>query len=251
MGRRVALVTGVSRRRGIGAAVARALAADGVGVFLTYYRPYDAAMPWGGDADGPAALLAELREGGARAGGMERDLTDPEASEDLFAAAEAEVGPINILVNNAAYSTPGGIDSLDAAQLDRHYAVNVRAAALLCATFVQRLRGQWGRIINLTSGQGLQPMPDELAYAASKGALDALTVSLAAALVARGVTVNAVDPGPTDTGWMNDSLREALAAQSLQGRVGLPEDVANLIRFLVSDAAGRITGQIIRARGGL
>ena len=247
----VALVTGASRRRGIGAAIARELAQAGAAIFITYYRPYDATMPWGSAAEDPAVLLAELHTSGVRAAGLEVDLARPESAARLFDEVEATLGPLSILVNNATYSTQGGIEELSAEQLDRHYAVNVRGMALLCREFAHRFHVPSGRIVNLTSGQGLGPMADELAYAATKGAVEAFTVSLSAALAPRGITVNAVDPGATDTGWMTPELQAELSARAPLGRVGEPEDAARLIRFLVSPAGRWITGQILHSRGGL
>ena len=122
--------------------------------------------------------------------------------------------------------------------------------ALLCAEFVRRYPGgAGGRIINLTSGQGVTPMPEELAYSTTKGAVEAFTSSLAAGVAAMGITVNAVDPGGTDTGWMSDRLKADLESRMAMGRVGMPEDAARLIAFLASDAGGWITGQVIRSRG--
>ncbi len=247
---RTAVITGVSRQIGIGAAVARALAEVGCNVFTTYYRPYDAAMPWGSQADEAEALIAELRQWGVRADGLELDLSDPVAPTVLFAAVEAAIGPADILVNNATYSVNDGVMGLTAVHIDHHYAVNVRGMMLLCAEFVRRFQGEWGRIINLSSGQGAGPMPDELAYVATKGAVEAFTVSLAAGIAGRNITVNAIDPGATDTGWMSPDLYAYLLARSPMGRVGQPEDAARLIRFLASPEAGWITGQIIRSRGG-
>ncbi len=156
------------------------------------------------------------------------------------------------LVNNAAYSAETPIEELTAEMLDRHYEVNLRATALLSAEFVRCFTsGSGGRIINLTSGQGAFPMPSELAYAATKGGIDAFTLSLSEAVAKKGITVNAVDPGPTDTGWINGTLRSSLSADAPMGRIGNPLDAARLIAFLASEEAGWITGQIIRSRGGL
>jgi 3-oxoacyl-[acyl-carrier protein] reductase len=128
--------------------------------------------------------------------------------------------------------------------------------ALLCAAFVRRYRETrdahaFGRIINLTSGQGVGPMPGELAYAASKGAVEAFTVSLSAEVAPLSITVNAVDPGITDTGWIPEELRQKWREEAPLGRVGIPDDAARLIRFLASAEAGWITGQVLHSRGGL
>lgn len=247
----IALVTGASRRMGLGAAIARELAAAGADICLTYYQPYDTTMPWGSDPAGPTQLLTELQALGRRAAGLPLNLTRPGAAATLFDFANAELGPVDILINNATHSEMGGIDTLDGDQLDRHYAMNLRAMALLCAEFARRFRpGREGRIINLTSGQGVGPMPDELAYAATKGAVDAFTVSLSAALAPRGITVNAVDPGVTDTGWLSPDLKAGLEARIPLGRVAQPQDAARLICFLASPAGGYITGQVLHVRGG-
>src|SRR5206468_1703414 len=121
-------------------------------------------------------------------------------------------------------STNDSFERLDAGTLDAHYALNVRGTILLCVEFARRFRGMaGGRIINLTSGGALAPMPDELAYVATKGAVEAFTRSLAPAVAARGITVNAVNPGPTDTGWMGEELRAALLPRFPMGRIGQPE----------------------------
>ena len=247
---RVALVTGASRLRGIGAAICRALATDGADIALSHWHPYDEAFPWAGESDEPARLLAELRGMGVRAEEIACDLSDPAAPEQLLDDATQRLGPLTILVNNAAYSTQEGFETLDTVSLDAHYAVNLRAMALLSAGFARRYQGQQGRIINLTSGQGRGPMPGELAYAATKGAVDAFTVSLSPAVAAHGITVNAVNPGPTDTGWITPALEETLLAHMPMGRLGQPEDTARLVAFLASDDAAWITGQIIHAEGG-
>lgn len=157
-----------------------------------------------------------------------------------------------ILVNNAAYSANDGYMKLDAKTLDDHYAVNMRATFLLSVEFARRLKQQKlkGRIINMTSGQALGPMPGELAYAATKGAISTFTLSLSAELAPLGITVNAINPGPTDTGWMTDEIKDHLERKFLSGRIGLPEDAARLVSFLASEEAQWVTGQIINSEGG-
>lgn len=247
---RIAIVTGASRRQGIGAAICRALASHGADIFFTHWRSYDRAEGSGLDADGPALLEAELRTLGVRASGLEVDLALPGAYLEVLDTAAERLGTPTILVNNAAHSTSDGYERLDAAALDAHYAVNIRAMALLSTEFARRYPGgPGGRIINLSSGQSIGPMPTELAYAATKGAIEAFTKSLAAGVAAKGITVNAVDPGGTDTGWMTEGFKAAVLAGMAFGRLGQPEDAARLITFLASDAGGWITGQTIHSRG--
>lgn len=250
-GRRVALVTGASRRNGIGAAVCLALAAAGNDVAFTHWQRYDRQFPWGARSEDPDVLLAELRATGVRAEAFEVDLSDPETPPRLFDLVTERLGNVGILINNAAYSTQDGWENLDAATLDAHYAVNIRGMALLSVEFARRWPGgPGGRIVNMTSGQSLGPMPTELAYASSKGAVEAFTRSLAEGVARLGITVNAVNPGPTDTGWIDDDLRAALLPMFPFGRLGTPEDAARVIAFLASDEAGWITGQVIHSDGG-
>lgn len=141
---------------------------------------------------------------------------------------------------------------LDVKTLDAHYAVNMRATFLLSVNFARLLKEAnqaHGRIINLTSGQALGPMTEELAYAATKGAINAFTLTLSAELAPFGITVNAVNPGPTDTGWMNEEIKNHLIPKFLSGRVGQPADAARLIAFLASEEAEWITGQVINSEG--
>ena len=254
-----AVITGVSRKIGIGAAIAQALAEVGCNIFTTYFRLYDATMPWGSLDDEATQILGELQEMGVQAAGLELDLSQPNAPATLFAAVQAHFGTANILINNATHSVIGDIAALTAVSLDNHYAVNVRGMALLCQAFVKQYAGQQfvgdekvanGRIINLSSGQSFGPMPEELAYVASKGAVEAFSLSLSADLAKLGITVNTVDPGITDTGWITEELRQRFITQAPMGRIGTPEDAARLVRFLASPEAGWITGQLIRSRGG-
>jgi 3-oxoacyl-[acyl-carrier protein] reductase len=247
----VALVTGVGRRRGIGSAVCRALAARGADVVFSYWKAYERETPGASEGDEPQTLLGELRAAGVRAEGVEVDLSLPDSARRLLDGAEESLGRPSILVNVAAYSSRDGFEELDAETLDAHYAVNVRAMALLSVGLARRYPGgSGGRIINFSSGQTIGPMPEELAYAATKGAIEAFTRTLAAEVGHKGITVNAVNPGPTDTGWISEELAQELLPKFPSGRLGQPEDAARLVAFLASDEADWITGQIINSEGG-
>ncbi len=248
---RVALVSGVSRRKGIGFAIARRLAALGASLFVQGWRTFDAAQAWGADPEGMVALLAELRQSGQAVQALEADLSDPDAPHAIVAAAQRAFGHIDILVANHAYSTLGSLEALTAEQIDLHMAVNVRGTLLLTKHFAAQHDGRsGGRLIMLTSGQHLNPMPSELAYIASKGALHQLTLSLSAHLIRRGITVNTVNPGATDTGYADPESYAAVQRANPQGRWGMPEDAARLIGWLCTDEAAWITGQIINSTGG-
>lgn len=247
---RAALVTGVSRRQGIGAAICQALAQAGADICFTYWQAYDETMPWGAERSGPQEIQQELESLGVRVFSLEVDLSQADAPAKAVAFAIAHLDNLAILVNNAAYSVTDGWKKLNAQILDATYAVNLRATALLSIEFAHRYQGNCGRIINLTSGQSQGPMTGEIAYAATKGAVDALTITLAAEVAELGITVNAVDPGPSDTGWMTPEIRQQLLPRFPLGRMGQPEDAARLVAFLASDQAQWITGQIIHSTGG-
>jgi 3-oxoacyl-[acyl-carrier protein] reductase len=245
---RTALVTGVSRRAGIGAAIARELGRAGARLFVTFFRQYDRQQVWGIEPNEPESLLSELGSITDDVAGAELDLSQSALPAELFRQAQLRFGCIDILVNNAAHWEAGGIGEVQAEQLDRHYAVNVRATVLLCAEFArQKHRNTPGRIINITSGQNYNPMPGQISYVVTKAAMDALTLTLSSELAGRGITVNAVDPGPTDTGWISDDLRLRLLQKS-PGGISSPEAIARLVRRLAGDDGASITGQIIRAQ---
>ncbi|MDO3704756.1 SDR family oxidoreductase [Micromonospora sp. C28SCA-DRY-2] len=248
MTQRVALVTGVSRRIGIGAAVARTLAADGWRLLLTGLPEFDEAQPYGGDPDGVPALLAEL---GDVAAYHRADLLDPAAPAALVGEAVSRYERLDAVVAVHAYSTHTPLGALEATEIDRHLLVNVRATLLLAQAFAAAFTaGSGGRLVLFSSGQRLGPMPGELAYAASKAAVENLTVQLAPLLMPGGITVNCVNPGPTDTGYAPPEVQEAVARLFPGGRWGTPQDAARLVRFLCSPDAGWITGQVIDSEGG-
>jgi 3-oxoacyl-[acyl-carrier protein] reductase len=248
---RVAVITGASRRKGIGFSVAHRLAALGADLFIHSYSRYDASQSWGAEPGGIGALLTELRAIGARVEHADADLLSPEAPHSLIRAAVNRLGRVDILVVNHTHSAAGRLEELTAQDIDAHLLVNIRASLLLVQAFAAHHNGPaGGRIILLTSGQHLGPMPSELAYVASKGALHQLTSSLAAHLASRGITVNTVNPGATDTGYATPDLYEAVRALEPQGRWGEPDDAARLIAWLATDDARWITGQVINSTGG-
>jgi 3-oxoacyl-[acyl-carrier protein] reductase len=252
---RVALVTGVSRRAGIGYAVARRLAALGASLFLHHYAPHDRDQPWGDDPGGAGAVVAGVRSALASADAsvhdMELDLALPEAPAQLIDVAAEARGHLDILVCNHARSVDGPLGTLDAALLDAHWAVNTRSTILLTQAFAARHDGRpGGRVIFMTSGQDLGPMTGEVAYAASKGALASVTKTLADQLADQGITLNAVNPGPVDTGYAPPEAYEAVRRHFPQQRWGVPDDPARLIAWLVTDEAAWITGQVINSEGG-
>ena len=201
-------------------------------------------VPPGGDG---SALAAEL---GASA--IEADLADPAAAAALLDAAAERLGaPPAVLVNNAAHSVNGGYAEMDAATLDAHYAVNVRAPVLLSCELARRHpHGEPGRIVCLTSGQSLGPMLGELPYATTKAALEMFVRQLAPEVMGLGITVNAVNPGVTDTGWVTDAIRGDVLPRMPAGRIGESEDAARLIAWLCSADAAWVTGQVIGSEGG-
>lgn len=246
--KRSAVITGVSRRAGIGFAVSRRLLELGARVFVQTWVPYDETTIWGADPGGLDAVLAELASVG-EVGHISADFADADAPRAVIAAARAAFGHLDILVANHARSEQGSLEDVTAEQLDAHLTENVRASILLVKQFAaQHDSRPGGRVVLLTSGQHLGPMPTELAYAVSKGALHQATLSLSDELVGRGIAVNAVNPGPTDTGW---GLAERPAHPRMpQGRWGAPEDAARLIGWLCTDDAAWITGQVINSEGG-
>ncbi|WP_404512585.1 SDR family oxidoreductase [Bacillus sp. RC242] len=248
---KVAVVTGVSHLDGIGAAICKELAEAGYDVFFTYWTNYDKEMPWGVDPKEQIQLKEELIKNGVEVSSMELDLTRNDAPEQLINKVTEQMGYPDILINNAAYSTNNDFSNLTAEELDKHYMVNVRGTTLLSSKFAQGFdKKSGGRIVNMTSGQFKGPMAGELAYATTKGAIDALTSTLAAEVAHLGITVNAINPGPTNTGWMTEEIKRGLTPMFPFGRIGEPKDAARLIKFLVSEEAGWITGQVIHSEGG-
>ncbi|MCP3799069.1 SDR family oxidoreductase [Allokutzneria sp. A3M-2-11 16] len=253
---RAALVTGVSRRAGIAFAVAERLAGLGADVLAQSWEPHDAEQPWGADPLGVIYVIEELRRrlpgGAGRIEHVAADFAEPEAPAAVVDATVAAFGAIDVVVAAHARSSGQGLAELTAAELDLTYAVNVRGSMLLAQRFdaVRDHSRPGGRIVLFTSGQHYGAMPGELPYVASKGALQQVTASLAGSLAAKGVTVNCVNPGPVDTGYADEELREHVVRRMPMGRWGRPEDTADLIGWLVSDGGAWITGQTLVSDGG-
>ena len=261
-----AIVTGANH--GIGAATAVALARRGCGVLCTFLRAVD---PGGPDtprtqrdqrAHDAEPVVAQIRAGGGRAVAVEADLADPATPALLFDAAEEQLGPVDVLVNNASgwladTFAPASTDRfgrplqpVTAATWGQQFTVDAMAAALMIGEFARRhvARGAgWGRIIGLTSGGDLG-FPEEVSYGAAKAAQTSYTMSAAVELAPFGITTNMVHPPVTDTGWVTDAVRQAVAASSTLIHIATPAEVADVITYLASDAAALITANVITLR---
>lgn len=250
LGGRVAVVTGVGRRAGIGFAIARELLAAGASVLAQSWTPHDEEQPWG--AEPVEDVLAALGGTGPRLEHVAADFADPDAPGRVVRRAVERFGAVDAVVANHARSALGTLGEVTAAELDLCWAVNARASVLLAQAFAAAHDDArpGGRIVLFTSGQHLGPMAREIPYAVSKGAIQQMTLTLADALADRRITVNAVNPGPVDTGWADAELTERVGRALPFGRWGAPEDVARLVRWLVSDEGHWITGQVVNSEGG-
>lgn len=273
------LITGVSRRRGIGYAIAHRFAADGANIFIQHYRAHDEQQQWGGDdlAQVCAGIRAE-QVAGALFGDLSADLSQPTSAAELVEAGAEALGRLDILIcNHARTGQDGSIFDMTAETLDAHWTVNARSTLLLTRYFAEQFAPQEamptqpgvqqirvpqnefaaGRVIWLTSGQIMGPMPGEVSYVASKSVLAGLTATVASELLSRGIILNTVNPGPVNTGYMDPETSDrplgdfdAYLKTLPFGRVGIPEDPARLIAWLASDEGRWMVGQILSTEGG-
>jgi 3-oxoacyl-[acyl-carrier protein] reductase len=239
---KTAIVTGGSR--GIGRGVVLRLARDGAAVLLTYRRDEAAARE----------VVDAVTAAGGRACAMAFDLAQPTSVARIFDEAERRLGGVDILVNNAGEVCPTPIADATEADWDRALAVNAKAPFLLIQQAARRMRDD-GRIINVSTINTALAEPGVALYAASKAALEQVTRVAAWELAARRITVNAISPGPVDTDLLRaanppEVLAQAIAMTPL-GRLGLPADIADLIAFLAGPDSRWLTGQNLRATGGL
>lgn len=276
---KTALVTGVSRRRGIGFAVATQFARLGADVFIHHYRPHDIDLPWGGDdLDAVRDGLREELTPGASLGDIGADLRDAASVPLVIEAARALTGRLDILVcNHAKSGDDGSILDMTADRLDAFWQANARSTLLLTREFAALHRGECtesrpgerigrgepfaeptGRVFWMTSGQIHGPMRGEVAYAASKSVLAGLTKTVAAELLDLGIILNTIDPGPVNTGYLDPETTdrpldeiEAWMRATPFGRYGQPDDPARLIAWLATPAGAWVVGQVLSTDGGL
>jgi 3-oxoacyl-[acyl-carrier protein] reductase len=240
---RVAVVTGASR--GIGAAIARRLAADGAAVVVNYSRNAAAAE----------TVVAEIVANGGTARAVQADLADLTGIAALFDTAMETFGQLDILVNNAAVAQFLPLEQITPDHVNRQFALNVFGLLFAIQEAARRMGEKGGRIIQISSGAAQSAPPGGSVYSATKAAVDTITRSLASELGPRRITVNSVSPGFTETDMLRSVVAEAgweaLAAQTPLGRIGTPEDIADVVAFLASEEARWITGQVIGVNGGL
>jgi len=251
---RTYLVTGANS--GIGRSIALTLAAHGADIAIHYLPasiPTDGAMHTVLGEEAAEAVVAEIRQSGRRAVALPGDLAEPDTPKSLLGRAEESLGPLHGLVNNAAAcELPDTVMEATWDRYRRHYDVNFAAPTLLMSTFAQILarRSQpSGRIVNISTDSA-RAFPHQIFYGTSKAALEAMTRAAAIELGPIGITVNAVAPGPVQTGYIDEELAEKVLPSIPLRRLGAPEDIAAAVAFLVSDAASWITGRITQVAGG-
>ncbi|MCT4784977.1 SDR family oxidoreductase [Exiguobacterium aestuarii] len=249
MNKPLTLITGVSRDQGIGAAIARKLASEGHDLYLTHWSPFDATEGVGEETGFIERLVEELTIKGAR---VEHEAYDLASGDEvaLLNRIEAKLGVASRLIHNATYERHVNTENFTTDILRKHYMVNNEGALGLTFAFIERYQQaghQDGRILFLVSGGA---DANNLAYIATKGALIAITPALANGVGKYGIAVNALDPGPTDTGWINEELRQHLLPLFPYNRVGAPEDTARFVAFLMGKDGAWVNGQHLHVDGG-
>ncbi|MBI9107942.1 MAG: SDR family oxidoreductase [Spirochaetales bacterium] len=245
----LALITGASRKIGIGSAIAIELSKNGWDIAITYWGNYDKSMPWGSNTDDIQFLEDEIKKNGSNFYSIEANLSDTSTPKFIFDSIEEKVGNISALILSHCYSVDSCILTTTVDNFDLHFDINTRASWLLIKEFAERFKYQKkpGRIIALTSDHTAFNLP----YGASKGALDRIVLAAAEELRDKRILANVINPGANDTGWMDNDFKQIVKKHTFQDRVGTPKDTANLISFLCSDSGEWINGQLICSDGGV